>query len=43
MNIPNEQLATIGNNGQNKLLSLKRNYKILAKELAQTLNKILDK
>jgi glycosyltransferase involved in cell wall biosynthesis len=43
INIPNNKLATIGNRGQKKLLSLKRNYKTLAKELAQTLNQILDK
>jgi len=36
-------LAKIGNKGQAKLLSLKRNYKTLAKELANTLNDILDK
>ena len=43
INTPKENLAKIGNKGQAKLLSLKRNYKILAKELANTLNDILDK
>jgi len=39
---PSDFDAKIGNNGQAKLLKLKRNYKILASTLAQTLDKIVE-
>jgi len=38
----NKDLAITGNNGQKKLLTLKRNYKILALTLAQKLDSIID-
>jgi len=38
--MPREKLSEVGNNGQAKLLKLKRNYKILAKELAGTLDQL---
>ncbi len=37
---PSTQDAKVGNKGQEKLLSLKRNYKILAKDLADKLDSI---
>lgn len=43
INIPNEKLAQIGIKGQEKLLSIRRNYKILASSLAQKLDEILVK
>jgi len=43
INISNEDLSVIGNNGQNKLLNLERNYKILAKNLAYKLEEIIEK
>jgi hypothetical protein len=41
--IPNQDLAKIGNAGQEKLLSIQRNYKILAKNLANKLDEIVQK
>jgi hypothetical protein len=38
---PSEQDAIVGNNGQKKLLALKRNYKILAKSLATQLDEMM--
>lgn len=40
--IPRESLSRVGNAGQEKLLRLKRNYKILAKNLAETMDNIID-
>jgi hypothetical protein len=39
---PKEKLVEIGKKSQDKLLKLKRNYKILAHELAETMDKILE-
>ena len=39
---PREKLSEVGNNGQAKLLKLKRNYKILAESLAETLDDIVE-
>ena len=41
--INNKSLNDIGSNGQNKLLQIKRNYKIQAKKLAEKLNEVLNK
>jgi len=43
INSPSQQDAIIGNNGQKKLLKIKRNYKILALSLADKLDEIIDK
>ena len=43
LNTPKEELANIGEKAQNKLLKLKRNYKILAKELAEVMDRIVGK
>jgi len=40
--LPREKLSEVGNNGQAKLLKLKRNYKILAQDLAETLDQIVE-
>jgi len=42
INTNNNDLEIIGNNGQKKLLKLKRNYKIQAEKLAEKLNYILE-
>jgi hypothetical protein len=39
----NEELAQIGKKGQEKLLSIQRNYKTLAKNLAKKLDELLEK
>jgi len=39
---PKEKLVEIGKQSQEKLLKLKRNYKILARELAETMDKIVE-
>jgi len=39
--LPREELSEVGNRGQAKLLSLKRNYKILAHDLAETMDQIV--
>ncbi len=39
--LPREKLSEVGNNGQAKLLRLKRNYKILAHDLAETMEEIV--
>jgi len=41
--LPREKLSEVGNNGQAKLLKLKRNYKILAHDLAETLDQLVEK
>jgi hypothetical protein len=41
INKEKDTLARVGKNGQNKLLKLKRNYKILAKDLASRMNDII--
>lgn len=41
INSPSERDAMVGNKGQEKLLSIKRNYKILAKELSKKMNSII--
>ncbi|RLA73958.1 MAG: glycosyltransferase [Epsilonproteobacteria bacterium] len=41
MDSPSTQDAKVGNKGQKKLLNLKRNYKILAKDLADKLDNII--
>jgi len=43
MDSPSQQDAIVGNNGQKKLLKVKRNYKILASSLANKLDEIIDK
>ena len=43
INIYNKTLGNIGNKGQEKLLKLKRNYKIRAEQLALKLNEVLVK
>ncbi|CAA6817213.1 MAG: Glycosyltransferase [uncultured Sulfurovum sp.] len=43
MNIPKAELVIKGKNSQEKLLKIRRNYKVLAKELAEEMNKIVAK
>ncbi|HIP13711.1 MAG TPA: glycosyltransferase [Arcobacter sp.] len=43
INTSNNTLGIIGNNGQEKLLKIKRNYKIQAEKLAKKLNEVLQK
>ena len=43
INIPHKQLSQLGNNAQEKLLSIKRNYKTLAKQLNDKLISIIEK
>lgn len=38
-----KELAEVGGNAQSKLLKLNRNYKILAKDLAEEMNRIIEK
>ena len=40
--MPREKLSEVGNNGQAKLLKLKRNYKLLAGSLAETMDDIVE-
>lgn len=40
IDMPNEELSKIGNSGQEKLLSIQRNYKTLAKNLANKLQEM---
>lgn len=43
INTPSQSDAIVGNKGQQKLLSLKRNYKTLAQDLAKKLDEIVKK
>ncbi len=40
--LPREKLSEVGNNGQEKLLKLDRNYQILAQELAETMDQLVE-
>ena len=40
--MPREKLSEVGNSGQEKLLKLKRNYEILAKDLAETMDQLVE-
>jgi glycosyltransferase involved in cell wall biosynthesis len=42
ISMPREKLSEVGNNGQAKLLKLKRNYKILAHDLADTMDSLIE-
>lgn len=41
LKLPKKEIARIGKKGQEKLLSLDRNYKVLAKDLAKRMDKII--
>ena len=41
--MPREKLSEVGNSGQAKLLKLERNYEILAKDLAETMDQLVEK
>lgn len=42
ISLPREKLSEVGNNGQEKLLELDRNYQILAQELAETMDQLVE-